>query len=429
MSIHGSRRRFLKHSAVVGSGLLLPAFGLRSINAADPVRMRAVWWGGQDRARRTNEAIQIFEKQRVDLKIATESTAWGDYWTKVATLVAGGNAPDVLQMDYRYLVEYAKRGSLLPLDPFIPKSLDIQDFGANNLDSCRVDNKLYGVNLGTNSTATFLDTAAFVKAGIALPTHMWSWDDMSRVSQEITKSRGKGFWGCMDAGGGEPAFEVFAREHGKDLYTADGKLGVDADLTAAWLDYWNSMRKANGCVPPDVQALDKGSTDSAMLVLGKAAIDLRHSNFLEGFQLAHKEKLAITMYPQTKGGKWGQYIKPSQMLSVAATTKNAELAVQLANFLVKDPAGTKVLGIERGVPASPAIRKLLAPDLNEVGRAMVDYIALCNDKVSPLPPPPPTGAGEIQKLLNRQNQKVGFGQATPTAAAKEFVEESKRILG
>jgi hypothetical protein len=76
MSIHGSRRRFLKHGAVVGSGLLLPVFGLQSLQAADPVRMRAVWWGGQDRARRTNEAIQIFEKQRADLKIATESTAW-----------------------------------------------------------------------------------------------------------------------------------------------------------------------------------------------------------------------------------------------------------------------------------------------------------------------------------------------------------------
>src|SRR4029450_13599537 len=171
MSIHRSRRRFLKHGAAIGSGFLFPAFGLQSTQAAEPVRMRALWWGGQDRARRTNEAIQIFEKQRADLKIATESTAWADYWTKVATLVAGGNAPDVLQMDYRYLVEYAKRGTLLPLDPFMPKVLDIQDFGANNLDSCRVDGKLYGVNLGTNSTATFLDTAAFAKAGIPLPAH------------------------------------------------------------------------------------------------------------------------------------------------------------------------------------------------------------------------------------------------------------------
>lgn len=425
MSMHGSRRQFLAQAAALGSALVLSGRAY-----AAETRMRCVWWGGQDRARRTNEAIQIFEKQKPELKIATESTAWADYWTKVATLVAGGNAPDVLQMDYRYLVEYAKRGTLLPLDAFIPKLLDIQDFGANNLDSCRVDGKLYGVNLGTNSTATFLDTAAFAKAGLQLPAYSWTWDDMLRMSQEITKSRGgKGFWGCMDAGGGEPALEVFSRQHGKDLYTADGKLGIDADLTAAWLDYWQKMRKSGGCVPPDVQALDKGSTDSAMLVLGKAAIDLRHSNFLEGFQVAHKEKLAITMYPQTTNGKWGQYIKPSQMMSVAATTRNTDLAVSLANFLVKDPAGVKVLGIERGVPASPAIRKLLTPDLNDVGKAMVDYIALISDKVSPLPPPPPTGAGEIQKLLNRQNQKVGFAQATAAVAAKEFVEESKRILG
>jgi multiple sugar transport system substrate-binding protein len=429
MNIENSRRRFFKHGAVLGSALLLPSVAWQSSRAADPVRLRALWWGGQDRAKRTNEAIQLFEKQRSEFKVATESTAWGDYWTKVATLVAGGNAPDVIQMDYRYLVEYAKRGSLLALDPFMPKLLDIQDFGANNLDSCRVDNKLYGVNLGTNSTATIFDTAAFAKAGIPLPTHMWTWDDCSRMSQEITKSRGKGFWGCMDSGGGEPAFEVFARQQGKDLYTADGKLGVDADLTAAWLDYWHKLRKAGGCVPPELQALDKGSVDSAMLVLGKAAIDLRHSNFLEGFQLAHKEKLVVTMYPQTKGGRWGQYIKPSQMMSVAASTKNPEAAVQLANFLVKDPGATRLLSVERGVPASPAIRKLLLADLNDVGKAMVDYIALVTDKVSPLPPPPPSGGGEIQKLLRRLNEKVGFGQATPSVAAKEFVEESKRILG
>src|SRR4030095_4005749 len=120
MSTHGSRRRFLTCGAAVASGLLLPSLA----RAAD-VRMRAVWWGGQDRARRTNEAIQIFEKRRPDLKIATESTAGADRWPKAATLLAGVNAPDLLQMDYRYLVEYAKRGTLLPLDPFMPKVLDI----------------------------------------------------------------------------------------------------------------------------------------------------------------------------------------------------------------------------------------------------------------------------------------------------------------
>ena len=90
MNIRDSRRRFLKHGAVLGSAAFVPGLVADHVFAADPVRLRAVWWGGQDRAKRTNEAIQLFEKQRPDLKIATESTAWGDYWTKVATLVAGG---------------------------------------------------------------------------------------------------------------------------------------------------------------------------------------------------------------------------------------------------------------------------------------------------------------------------------------------------
>jgi len=43
-------------------------------------------------------------------------------------------------------------------------------------------------------------------------------------------------------------------------------------------------------------------------------------------------------------------------------------------------------------------------------------------------PPPTQVPPGIQKLLNRTNQKVGFGQSTVAAAAKEFVDESRRIL-
>ena len=56
MSIRDSRRRFLKHGAVLGSAAFVPGLVADHVFAADPVRLRAVWWGGQDRAKRTNEA-------------------------------------------------------------------------------------------------------------------------------------------------------------------------------------------------------------------------------------------------------------------------------------------------------------------------------------------------------------------------------------
>jgi multiple sugar transport system substrate-binding protein len=59
---------------------------------------------------------------------------------------------------------------------------------------------------------------------------------------------------------------------------------------------------------------------------------------------------------------------------------------------------------------------------------MVDYISLISDKVGPLPPPPPRGAGEIQSVLRRVNEQVGFGRLTPADGAKQFVTEASAVL-
>jgi multiple sugar transport system substrate-binding protein len=80
------------------------------------------------------------------------------------------------------------------------------------------------------------------------------------------------------------------------------------------------------------------------------------------------------------------------------------------------------------VPASAAVRETVTPMLDELGRAMADYITLISDKVGPLPPPPPRGAGEIATLLRRVNEQVGFGRLTPADGAKQFVAESSAVL-
>ena len=53
--------------------------------------------------------------------IDPETYAWNDYWPKLATQAAGQNLPDVIQMDYRYIFEYARRGQLADLTPFVGK--------------------------------------------------------------------------------------------------------------------------------------------------------------------------------------------------------------------------------------------------------------------------------------------------------------------
>jgi len=137
----------LQRRAVLTAGLA--AFSLATLGGgsafAQAARLRLLWWGSQERADRTNKALAAYKQVKPDIDIAGEFAGWSDYWPRLATQVAGRNAPDLIQMDYRYIFEYARRGALAPLDEYLGKSLKIDDFGAPNIDSGRVDGKLYGI--------------------------------------------------------------------------------------------------------------------------------------------------------------------------------------------------------------------------------------------------------------------------------------------
>ena len=77
------------------------------------------WWGSKERAERTDKVNQLYSQKNPGVTIDGETLGWTDYWPRLATQTAGRNAPDVIQMDYRYIFEYARRGALLPLDNYV----------------------------------------------------------------------------------------------------------------------------------------------------------------------------------------------------------------------------------------------------------------------------------------------------------------------
>src|SRR5690348_7314708 len=97
------------------AALLGTALDGSALAQAARTRLRMTWWGGADRAKRTQAALEAYQKHNTGTQIDTETIGWGDYWTRLATQVAGGNAPDIIQMDYRYIYEYARRKALKPL--------------------------------------------------------------------------------------------------------------------------------------------------------------------------------------------------------------------------------------------------------------------------------------------------------------------------
>jgi multiple sugar transport system substrate-binding protein len=417
----------MNRRAVLMSMAATLALGTIATNRARAATsMRFLWWGSKERTDRTFAAIKLYSDKQTDVAIAGESFGWDNYWTRLATQTAGGNSPDLIQMDYRYIFEYARRGTLLDLKPFMGKSLDIADFGEANINSGKVDGKLYGVNLGVNSSMMVVNSDAWKEAGIDAPKDDMTWEQFGAACTKLTATKKRrAFYGTQDASGLEPALENWLRQKGKALYTEDGKIAFAAADIADWFKFWAGLRQTKACVPADVQALDQLTIETSMVGLGKAAACFAHSNQFIAFQAINKEKLDIVSYPKTTAdSKPGHYLKPSMLISVSATSPNKDAAVAFVNFLVESPDAAKSLGVERGVPASEKIRNAMAPTLDDNSRKVVDYIARLTAKVGALPPPPPNGAGENSFLLKKVAEEVAFGKSSAQEGSEKFVEQA-----
>lgn len=425
MTISLDRRQFLMgSSALVAAGAI---GGVSPAMAAD-VHLRLYWWGGQARADRTNAVSDLYAKANPGFTYDKEFNAFNDYWPKLGTQIAGGNAPDVFQMDYRYIVEYAKRGAVQALDDYVGKGLNLDDFDKDQIEGGKVDGKLYAISLGANSVAMMVNTDAFKKAGVDLPTRDWSYDDYKANADKMNS--GAGMKILADGSGNEPALENWLRARGKALYTADGKLGWDAADLTEWFKLWADLRAANVCVGPDDQALDAtAAIDTTMITLGKAATTYANSNQLIGFQAVNKNTLTMINFPRPKAGVGGgHYRKPSQFWSVNPKSAVLEDAVKYVSFFVNDIPSGLVLGVERGIPCAKHVRDALAPTLSPPDQLSLNFVSNLGDLLGKLPPSPPAAAGEVSTQLNTTAQAIAFGQTTAEDAGAAFAKEAQDIL-
>ncbi len=91
-----NRRGFMVGAAGAATGI---ALGSHSALAAESVQLRAMWWGSNDRSKRTLAVAKLFEEKNPDIRIVGESLSGDGYWTKLATQMAGRAIADIFQLE------------------------------------------------------------------------------------------------------------------------------------------------------------------------------------------------------------------------------------------------------------------------------------------------------------------------------------------
>ncbi|WP_165423089.1 ABC transporter substrate-binding protein [Ktedonosporobacter rubrisoli] len=387
------------------------------------------YWGGTERMHRTMQVVNMFQKKYPALQVNSQATDWQGYWNKLATQIAGGRIPDLIQMDTRYLALYIRKNLLLNLSPYIPKQLSLADFDQELLKGNELNAAIYGVPLGGQYVALVINRDILEKAHMQPPDEHLTWQTFATYTQQITASLGAKIYGTGDASGSIPLFELFIRQKGKELFTADGKLNIERQDVIEWWTYWEELRRSGGCIPADQQGSNQSYDPSqSLLVLGKVAMDFATTNFLETFQQLTPHTLALVLPPT--GQHPGMYFKATMLLSGSAKTSYAQDVVSFINFFIHDSGAIKALGMDRGLPGSAKARELLKPDMTPAQQKELAYIQQVSTSQNSAPKRllDPPGAGQVEQILGRMAQAVSFHQQSIGAAADSFLAQSEQAL-
>jgi len=424
MTLKMIRRNFGHFAVGTSAAAFLAATGTTA-DAATALRL--IWWGNPDRDKRTNAVVDLYKKS-AGADIAPESYPWDNYWAKLATQAAGKNLPDLIQMDYRYIFEYARRSQLAVLDGFIGKELQLADFDKNQLDSGKVDNKLYGVSLGANSMSHVYNKTVLDGIGVKLPdSTKWTTAEWVALGNEMKAKLPAGVFFTQNMAFLEPRLQTWLRSLGRDLYTADGKIAYELGDLVSYFEFWKMMQDTGLTPPADVQALDSNKLEDSMIVTKHSVFNFLNSNQLVALQKLIENEVDLVMIPGN-GPKAGQYLKPSMFMSIAENSADKPAAAKLLNYFVNDQAANDILQIERGVTGSASVRDHILGALNPTEQKIIKYLGVVATRVSPLPPPPPKGAGELERALRPAWESVAFGRAKVEDAAKAYYDNAIAVL-
>jgi len=391
-----------------------------------PVTLRFTWWGNADRAELTEKALDMFEAKHTGIKVETSYAEFNAYFQKMATEIAGGSAPDVLQMDYRYVREYADRGVLAEFGG--KAAVDTSKFNKSLIKGGTVGGKVYAIPMGQNTQEFTYDPAAWQAAGATAPAEGWTWADLETAAGKVSQATGNKVRGVVDFGPIEDWFEVWLRQQGKSLYSDDGKLAYTAADVQKYWEYTDKLRRSGAATQADVTSKVDGSQANDPVTQKTASSGFGYdSGFTPKTWEIMGREMKLASFPTT-GGELGQYAKPSMLISISKKSKHAKEAAQLIDFLLNDKEAGALLGTSRGLPVNSDIRDSIGATLTGPPKVAYEYEKQLLPKLKDAPPPPPKGAGAVKQAFQRIYDDVMFQRSPIPAAAEKFINEAKQAL-
>jgi len=277
------------------------------------------------------QVVTDVEKKYPNVTVNLENVGTGnDQYTALQNAIsAGDGVPDVAQVEYYAVPQFAISEALTNLGPLGADDLD-GTFSTGPWNSVHSGDGVYGLPMDSGPMALFYNEDVFEKYGVDVPT---TWDEYLEAARTIHEKDPKAYIAndIGDAGfttsmiwqaGGQP-YQVdgtdvaidLAGDEGTQKFTEVWQQLIDEDLLApvgSWSDEW-------------YQGLGNGTI--ATLTIGAWMPANLESGVPQG-----KGKWRVAEMPQWEAGQHATSENGGSSLTVPAASTNAELAYAFVDY-------------------------------------------------------------------------------------------------
>jgi multiple sugar transport system substrate-binding protein len=290
-----------------------------------------VWWyKAKEQQQALDKIAAEFNKSHTNIHVKAQLQA-ADYFTKLQTVLATNNGPDVFWMNGK-VFNFQTLGYLKPLSEFIKRdNFDLTNYPKPLVDSYTIDGQLYAINKDFDTIGLYYNKEMFDKAKVPYPDNTWTWETLRDAAKKLTVNQGGKTtqWGIIDWNDNQEVQYPALVQNGVNIISPDQKssdVGSPAAIEAIQFLY-------------DLMYVDKSSPDGkymtendpeALFQSGKGAMIADGSWMAAPFYASLKDKLGVAVLPMHK--KTGNVVNGIGW-SMNAKTKHADAAWEFLKYL------------------------------------------------------------------------------------------------
>lgn len=321
------------------------------------VTLKFCWWGGDSRHEATEKAVEAFMAKYPNIKVECEYGAWTGWEEKQSLAIQGGNAADVMQINWNWITSYSGNGTNFANLEDYSEVLDLTQFDQDSLEQCKADGKLMAVPVAMTGRLFYWNKTTFDEVGCDIPV-----DEASLLEAGAKfKAFNEGYYPLAMMEYDRAIFMVYYLEsvYGKP-WVENGELQYTAEEIQSAMDFMTKLEEAH--VIPTIATLQGDMADS--LDKNAKVINGQYAGVFEWDSAVTKVQKAIVESTDKPGQelvigdfiKFGDYnggfTKISMALAVSANSAHPKEAAMLINYLLNDEEGIEICGTERGIPCS-----------------------------------------------------------------------------